>query len=381
MSQILVRIVTAQLIYLGSYLLGLGATMRLIGQIQITMASAEAVRREPGFWDKLKRGLGGKVDLDTGEVRVALEATALVDQVKRAFARVGIDNAVSLVIDDTVIFQDSDGRAGDLPDLVLALSEHASVFGRGFREMKLAVEHEEASLHLLAEVRAVTQHRRGEPSAYVSVGGRIRDLEPRTGESADAYRARVEPLAKDAGLLETARMQFQSFVGRLEAALRAALPEATVEEKRAEAVVVRPTTQPAAPAADPRSPVYDPYALYYPSPVGTMLDVLMISSFMSMMAPPPMIMVVHPSGVPIGGADTIASHPEAVAASALDPGDVGGSHDADYGGDHADSAAGSDDAGGDFGDNGGGFDDGGGGFDDGGGGFDGGGFDGGGGDF
>src|SRR4029077_7738652 len=139
----------------------------------------------------------------------------------RAFARVGIDNAVALVIDDAVIFQDSEGRSGDLPDLILALSEHASVFGRGFREMKLAAEHEEAGLHLLAEVRAVTQHRRGEPSAFVSVGGRIQDLGPRAGESAGGSRARVEPLAKDAGLLETARMQFQSFVGRLEAAFPA----------------------------------------------------------------------------------------------------------------------------------------------------------------
>ena len=201
------------------------------------------------------------------------------------------------------------------------------MFGRGFREMKLAAEHEEANLHLLCEVRAVTQHRRGEPSAYVSVGGRLRDLEPRTGETAEAYRARVEPLAKDGGLLETARMQFQSFVGRLEAALHAALPEATVEEKRADAVVVRPTTQPTAPAEDPRSVVYDPYALYYPSPMSTVLDVMLISSFMHMMAPPPMIMVVHPSGVPIGGADTIASHPEAVEASAVDPGDVGSAAD------------------------------------------------------
>jgi hypothetical protein len=343
--------------------------MRLIGQIEITMAASEAVHREPGFWDKLKRGMGGKVDLDTGEVKVALEATALVDAVKRAFARVGIDNAVSLVIDDTVIFQDIEGRAGDLPDLILALSEHASVFGRGFREMKLAAEHEEASLHLLAEVRAVTQHRRGEPSAYVSVGGRIRDLEPRTGETADAYRARVEPLAKDAGLLETARMQFQSFVGRLEAALRAALPEATVEEKRADAIVVRPTTQPTAPAQDPRSPVYDPYVLYYPSPMTTLLDVMLISSFMHMMMPPP-IMVVHPSGAPIGTADTIKDHPEAVEASAPDPGDADSGHhhdDGDHGG-YTQEAADYDDDGGDFGDDGGGFDDGG---------FDGGGFDGG----
>src|SRR6185503_11240764 len=175
----------------------------------------------------------------------------------------------------------------------------------GFQQMKLAVEHEEANLHLLLEVRAVTQHRRDEPSAYLSVGARIRDLEPRTGESAEVYRARVEPLAKDAGLLETARLQFQSFVGRLEAALHAALPEATVEEKRADAVVVRPTTQPTEPARDPRSPVYDPYAVYYPSPMSTVLDVMLITSFMHMMMPPPMIMVVHPSGAPIGSADTI----------------------------------------------------------------------------
>ena len=342
--------------------------MRLIGQIQITMANAETVHREPGFWDKLKRGLGGKIDLDTGEVRVGLEATALVDQVKRVFGRLGIDNAVSLVIDDTIIFQDIEGRPGDLPDLILALSEHASVFGRGFREMKLAVEHEEANLHLLLEVRAVTQHRRGEPSAYVSLGGRIRDLEPRTGETADAYRARVEPLAKDAGLLQTARMQFQSFVGRLEAALRAALPEATVEEKRADAVVVRPSTQPTPPPQDPRSPVYDPYAFYYPSPMSTVLDVMLISSFMSMMMPPP-IMIVHPSGFPIGTADTIHSHAEAVDASAVDPGDADHGGSADHG-DHGDQGdfgdGGNDvladnsdfDGGGDFGD-GGGFDGGG----------------------
>jgi hypothetical protein len=350
--------------------------VRLIGQIQVTMTPAEAVRREPGFWDKLKRGLGGQIDLETGEVRVALEATALVDSIKRAFARVGIDNAVSLVVDDTVIFQDSEGRPGDLPDLILALSEHASVFGRGFREMKLAAEHEEAGLHLLAEVRAVTQHRRGEPSAYVSIGGRIGDLEPRPGESADAYRARVEPLAKDAGLLETARLQFQSFVGRLEAALRAALPEATVEEKRADAVVVRPTTQPVEPAQDPRSPVYDPYAIYYPSPVETMLDLMMISSFMTMMAPPPAIMVVHPSGAPIGGADMIASHPEAVEASAIDPGDAHAGHDA---GDGPDADPGVDDRAqdmvaddADLGDGDGGALDDDGGFGDDGGGFDGG---------
>ena len=105
--------------------------------------------------------------------------------------------------------------------------------------------------------------------------------------------------------------------------------------------------------------------------MSTVLDVMLISSFMHMMAPPPMIMVVHPSGAPIGGADTIASHPEAVDASAIDPGDVGSDSGADYSGDGSgDQDALADNS--DFTDDGGGFDDGGGG------GFDGGGFDGGG---
>ena len=136
------------------------------------------------------------------------------------------------------------------------------------------------------------------------------------------------------------------------------------------------STQPMAPQEDPRSVVYDPYAIYYPSPMSTVLDFMLISSFMHMMAPPPAIMVVHPSGVPIGSADMIASHPEAVEASAIDPGDAAGDahggHDGDTG-DHSDGGGSHDaladdagvDDGGDFGDDGGGDD---------GGGFDGGGF-------
>ena len=68
----------------------------------------------------------------------------MVDQVRKALGRLGVTNALALVIDDTVIFQDSDGKTDDLPDLVIALSEHASVFGRGFKEMRFAAEHEEA---------------------------------------------------------------------------------------------------------------------------------------------------------------------------------------------------------------------------------------------
>src|SRR5690242_9967015 len=111
--------------------------MRLVGQIHVTLKGS-IIKRDPTLWEKLKQSFGAQPDLDTDRVRVELEATALVDQVRRALSRLGVGNALSLVIDDTVLFQDTDGKPDDLPDLVLALSEHTSVFGRGFGELRLA---------------------------------------------------------------------------------------------------------------------------------------------------------------------------------------------------------------------------------------------------
>ena len=166
--------------------------MRLVAQLYATVPS-NVVTRDPSLFEKMKRGLGGRVDLTTDQVENQLEATAIIDAVKRTLVRLGVGNALSLVIDDTVIFQDTDGKADDLPDLITALADHASVFGRGFRELKFAAEHEEAGLHLVIEARARTRHHRDEPAAVISVGGRIRALEPKSGETAEAYRTRVSP--------------------------------------------------------------------------------------------------------------------------------------------------------------------------------------------
>ena len=264
--------------------------MRLVGQIYITVP-ATIVRRDPTFLEKLKKGMGGRVDLETEEVTNQLEATAVVDAVRRSLGRLGVGNALSLVIDDTVIFQDSDGKADDLPDLVIALSEHASVFGRGFKELKFAAEHDETGLHLVIETRARTRHHRDEPAAVVPVGGRLRELEPQKGESAEAYKTRVEPLTRDSARFETARMSFESFVARLRDALRAVLPEARIEDRAPEARLVktpeRGVTPPENVPRQPTHPGYDPFAVYYPSPMGMMLDAMLFTSFMHMMMPPP----------------------------------------------------------------------------------------------
>jgi hypothetical protein len=314
--------------------------MRLVGQLYATVPS-DVVRRDPTFLERLKRGMGGRVDLTTDEVENQLEATAIVDAVRRALGQLGVGNALSLVIDDTVIFQDTDGKADDLPDLVLAMADHASVFGRGFRELRFAAEHEEAGLHLVIEARARTRHHRDEPAAVISIGGRLRDLEPRSGESAEAYRARVEPLTKDPARFETARLAFDSFVARLKAAFASVMPEATLTEREPEARLVKtPERAVAALEEAPRLPThpgYDPFLIYYPSPMSTVLDAMLFASFMQMMMPPP-VLVVTPMGVPLGDVGEIQSQPELASDASVEAHDLG-DHDA---GDH-DDAGGYDD--------------------------------------
>jgi len=356
--------------------------MRLVAQLHVTVAE-DIVTRDPTLWERLRRGVGAKVDLTTDGMQNQIESTAVVDAVRRALARLHVGNALSLVIDDTVVFHDSDGKPDDLPDLVLALAEHASLFGRGFRELRFAAEHEEVGLHLVIETRARTRHPRHEPAAVVSLGGRLRALEPLRGETADAYRARVEPLTGDAGLFEAARLSFDSFVARFEAALRATMPEATVEvAKAAESRLVKaPERALSAPERAPREPMhrgYDPFALYYPSPMGLMLDAMMFTSFMHMMVPP-QILLVSPLGVPIAPMSEVRAQPELASDEAVRDRDRSEGADADGGGDTVASDDRPDDGpgadGGDGGDDGGWFDGGG---SDGGGWGDGGGGDGGG---
>ena len=170
--------------------------MKLLGNIAVHV-KGEAILRRPRLWEKVKRTFGGEPDLRTGKMQAALEAEAVVDAVRDALSSLGATNAVSLVIDDLVVFQDKEGRPDDLGDLFLAFHDSSSAIGAGFGMLRLAVEHVEAGLHLVIEVQARTEHAASEPAVRVIISGRLHDLEPRKGEDAAAYRGRIEPLTRD----------------------------------------------------------------------------------------------------------------------------------------------------------------------------------------
>jgi len=295
--------------------------MKLQGHVELHV-EGERILRRPGFFDKLKQALGGEPDLYPGKQRAALEASLLVSAVQEALARLGATNAVSLVIADVVIFQDKEGRPDDLTDLFLSFHEHADVFGKEFKLLRLAVEHEEAGIRYLLEVVAQSEHLEQDPAARLFLSGRLRDFEPRPGESADQYRARVEPLTATPAVFELHQQQFRSFVARVAEAMRAALPEARVEVASADARVERPSRrtprrQTPVPPTDRR---YDPFDHYYPTPYGSMLSLMIWSSLLHS-AFHPAVMVVDPGGNEVGSFDDLAA------------GDLGGGLDGDLGGD------------------------------------------------
>ena len=273
--------------------------MKLHGVIELTVAG-ERVLREPNLWDKVTRAFGGAPDLRTDTVRASLEATAIVEAVRGALGRLGATNAISLVIDDQVLFQDREGRPDDFRDLFLAFHDNAPVFGGSFRLLRLAAEHQEVGLHLVIETIARSEHPVQEPAARVVIAGRVRDFEPRPGEDGESYRVRIEPLAADPARLTASKRQFESFVARLGDALRASMPEAEVKVLEANALVERPSQRPAKPAA-PTSRNYDPYDFHYGSPMGSILTMVMWSSLLSMGHHHPDVVVVDPDQDSGGG--------------------------------------------------------------------------------
>jgi len=258
--------------------------MKLYAAIAIHVRGEE-VMRDPRFLDKLRRAFGGKPDLRSGRMRASIEATAIVESVRDAMRRIDANNAVSLVIDGTVLFHDPHAKPDDLGDLFLAFHDNAAVFGAGFDELRLAFEHREGDLHVVAEVQARSEHVRDEAAVRVVVSGRIDALTPRPGEDAEAFRRRAEPIAADRRALEMYRLQFTTFVERLRDALAGAMPAARVEIEVAEPRIVRPGPGPRQPPA-PDSRQYDPYDAYYPSPLGMVANMFMWSALFSMAMPP-----------------------------------------------------------------------------------------------
>lgn len=249
-------------------------SMKLYSTIRVDMTEHE-VLAQPGVMARLRRAFGGEPDLSTGRMRAALEAAALVDAHRRALAEVGATDAVALVVGDLVLFEDRDRRPDDLGELFLAFHEYAPAIDADFRVLRLTVEHREAGVHYVIELQARPEYPKGESPVRVIVSGRIAAFEPKVGESAEAYRARVEPLLQDRLALQVAQVSFDSFVSRIRDAIARSIPDA-----RATIVAPEPTKALDARRGNreqrPEDPAYDPHEAHYPNPMLGVIGMAML---------------------------------------------------------------------------------------------------------
>jgi hypothetical protein len=299
-------------------------------------AQGETIRREPGFWDKFKKVFGATPNLDTDRVQTLLTTAHLLSGVKKALERVGITNAVALVIDGQVLFEDRTGKADDVGDLFLAFYENEAMYGRDFKALSLTVEHREGGLHVVIEVTAKGEHQRDESTALVTLSGRITEFEPRQGEDAEAFRKRVEPHLASPAFTESHRMQYESFVERVREGLMGALADVKLSPVESQTRVQKPEKAGRTPARrgepQPGEPGYDPYDRYYPSPMHDLATMMFWTSMMSW-AWHPTYVVVNGAGTPVGTTDEAMADGGEGLDEGGDEGDSGDSGEVDAGDD------------------------------------------------
>lgn len=220
--------------------------MRFLGNIALSV-SGEVVRREVGFWERFKKVFSKTREADRQDAQALMTTAHLLSGVKRVLDGVGITNAVRLVIDGEILFEDKAGKRDDVGELFAAFYENEALYGRAFRELSLTVEHHDGGLAMVLTLTARGDGASDEARVEVWVSGRIEGLEP--GAVAGRFSTPVQA--------EACRLQFERFLAKVGDALAGAMPEVTVSRPVSTTRIVRPAVTGGPPReADPWTTVH-----------------------------------------------------------------------------------------------------------------------------
>lgn len=272
--------------------------MRMTAQARIFL-QGEEVFRKPSFWDKVGSFFGGEMDLRTGEIQVTQDVLALTEQIQKALGLAKVTNAVSLVVDNDVIFQDLEDRKNDAEMLVQAARENAPRFMQGFQTLRAVFEHEADGLHSLIEVTVRAKAKKTEATAIVAIGSRIEELRPKDEEPLEKAKQRIGKALANTQLVPTYQNVLNAFVQKLGASLQRVFATARVEVDPVNTQVVRPSGKDVrelgedgdvreaslrdTPMFGRRAygPYYDPWGTYYYDPMDTFVNLMVLDALVS----------------------------------------------------------------------------------------------------
>jgi hypothetical protein len=171
------------------------------------------------------------------------------------------------------------------------------VFQRKFGEMHLVLSRRADDLHTLFDVRIRNEVLLGHDEMAVDVSARVESLRIRSGETAQAYAARVEGFLRSETALEPYRLRLDALANHVAEALRATLVGAEVKVDEAEITLIRPGAAQIArfsdlpfgrdvdrphyrpaPTAHRDGAYADPFFYYYYDPYYDFMSYLMLSS-------------------------------------------------------------------------------------------------------
>ncbi len=106
------------------------------------------------------------------EERETFCAVSILQQINIVMRSAGINNIVRLAKDDTVIYEDSEGRENDLKQAIDEFAKHISSGERKvFESLNLILEHEADDLVVLINIHINRSHEVGEHPIDISING------------------------------------------------------------------------------------------------------------------------------------------------------------------------------------------------------------------
>jgi hypothetical protein len=263
--------------------------------LHVDLPSVETLRPLTPF-EWVRSLFGAQLDLRSGKEALTVCAFSLIEGLVAGFARAGIQDVLSFLVDKRVVYMDSNEVPDDLP-LIAHAAQAAGILDHSFREMHLVLAHRDELLHTLIDCKVTSEVVLGEAEMRVVLSSRIAHLQIQRGETAEQYAERVRAFAAQPDSFDPARLRLDDLSQRIASALQPALVGSKVAHEPAVVQLIRPGRQQigrfaALPFGDEvQSPEYrplptqqragayaDPFYYYYHDPYYDYFNYVLIQS-------------------------------------------------------------------------------------------------------
>jgi diguanylate cyclase (GGDEF)-like protein len=195
----------------------------LQSEIFISLPSVD-VASQKGFWNRMRSQVDSELESKEGaKKQVVLQSVSLLTALAQGFAKAGVNDIVSLIVDDEVVFLDTMGRDDDLRfalEAVMNLPPEKSSFNQVF----LVLEHVLDDMHIVIEATVHAKYREGSYPMRIRSMGRIMTLRPNPGELAPNYAGRVREFVRNPDAIQLYREKLTAFSMGIVRSMEEALP-------------------------------------------------------------------------------------------------------------------------------------------------------------